>query len=321
MKKILLISVLTLILISCSTTKELSENTENNSITEKSINKIEEIPEPAETENLDIEEEIDIEAPLIKIVPEIQTGPALTGSAAVTQNLKDKRVEPKYIEGKLRGFKYQEGNVYEIHCQTYHSTLIQFEPGEKLIEVPYLSETEVWRISRGVGNTQGERTEFLMIKPDYSGLESTLIVITDRRVYQMEIKSFKDHYMPTVKWIYPRQIENLESLISEKKENSIAQSIMNISVEDMEYVSFDYSISYKWFRKKPVWKPVQVYDNGKFTYIILDKKCLHTEMPAVFINKKQITNSEYHKNVIVINQLIKKVTLRLGKDKVTITKN
>ncbi len=280
------------------------------------------------SESETVEPEKKDEAPKVEIVPpEIRysepaeaEGPTYYGTEALKQNLNKITVKPEFSDGRLKGWRYQKGMIYEIHCQTYHSTVIQFEPGEKLIEVPYISEPDIWRLARGIGQVDGLRTEYLMIKPDYGNQSSSLVVITDKRIYQMEIKSFRDHYMPTVSWAYPKQIEMLQSYLQEEKEKEFVKKSTEFTAEDLRFISFNYSIKYRWFRKKPIWKPVQVYDNGKFTYIVLDEKANFSQMPACFINNKEITNKEYHRNIIVINQLITKVTLKLGKDKVVIKK-
>lgn len=241
----------------------------------------------------------------------------LTGEAALKQNLKDITVLPEYTEGRLKGWTYKEGKIYQVHTQTYHSTLIQFEPGEEMLEVPYISEPDVWRLSRGVGIKNGKDTQFLIVKPDYSGLTSTLIVITNYRVYQMELKSYKDHYMPYVKWIYPQAISDEQSWIQwqQKKDN---KAVLEFAGANMELCSFDYKITHP--LNKPLWCPELVYDDGKFTYIVLNKRTLQTEMPDIFIGSRKLVNTQVHKNIIVINQLITTATLRLGKQKVKITK-
>ena len=243
--------------------------------------------------------------------------PDLTGAAALQQNLKDITVLPQYAEGRLKGWSYKEGQIYQVHTQTYHSTLIQFEPGEEMLEVPYISEPDVWRISRGIGIKNGKDTQFLIIKPDYVGLTSTLIVITNFRVYQMELRSYKDHYMPYVKWIYPQAISDDQSWIQwqQKKEN---KAVLEFTGQGIEYCSFDYKITHP--LNKPLWCPELVYDDGKFTYIVLNKQTLQAEMPTVFLGSRKIVNTQVHKNIIIINQLITKATLRLGRQKVKITK-
>lgn len=275
-----------------------------------------------EEEKAEFEKKLgEAEPPALKYsLPPETDAKKLSGTDALKQNMKDRTVVAEYQEGRLKGWLYREGFIYEVHCQTYHSTMIQFEPGEEMAEVPYISEPDVWRLARGVGSKDGIPTQYLIIKPDFSGLSSSLIVITNKRVYQMELKSYRDHYMPTVSWVYGQQLEDLKSWIKEKKEDEFVKSVLDFSADDIKFMSFNYKIKYQWLRKKPEWKPARVFDNGKFTYIILDETALHTEVPAVFINGKEIMNKEYHRNIIVINQLIKKVTLRLGKSKVVIKK-
>ena len=253
---------------------------------------------------------------IIKTEPAKET-PDLTGDAALKQNLKDITILPQYSEGRLKGWSYKEGQIYQVHTQTYHSTMIQLEPGEEMLEVPYISEPDVWRLSRGVGIKDGKDTQFLIVKPDYSGLTSTLIIITNYRVYQMELKSYKDHYMPYVKWIYPQPVTDSQSWYQwqQKKDN---KTVLEFSGQNIEYCSFDYKITHP--LKKPLWCPELVYDDGRFTYIVLNKTALQTEMPTVFIDSRKLINTQVHKNVIVINQLITKATLRLGRTKVKITK-
>ena len=84
-------------------------------------------------------------------------------------------------------------------------------------------------------------------------------------------------------------------------------------------MSFDYEIRYT-KKKKPVWCPTLIYDDGQKTYIVLDEKSLNMETPAVFKHNSDIVNSQVDKNVIILNELIEKVTLKLGWEKVIITK-
>ena len=240
----------------------------------------------------------------------------LTGKEALQQHLKDITVVPEYQNGRLKGFLYKENSVYEIQCQTYHSTLIQFEPGEEMLEMPYISEPDVWRISRGIGVKNGLPTQHLIIKPDYTNLVSTLIVITNRRVYQMELKSFNDRYMPIVQWIYPQGITDTATWAQYEQNKNIATVFRGINPE---YLSFDYKMQHSIFNK-PIWLPKQVYDDGYKTYIVLNEKSLIMKYPIVFNHKNEIINYRTEKNIMIIDQLIEKVTLRLGNQKVSIEK-
>ena len=88
---------------------------------------------------------------------------------------------------------------------------------------------------------------------------------------------------------------------------------------DPELLSFNYKMSHP-VLNKPNWLPTQVYDDGIKTYIILDNMSLLTEYPVAFNERNEIINYRTKENTIIIDQLIEKITLRLGKQKVIITK-
>lgn len=239
----------------------------------------------------------------------------ITGQEALIANLKDITVLPEYFDGRLKGWIYKEGSVYQVITQTYHSTLILFEPGEEILETPYVSEPDVWRFSRGIGLKNGVPQHHLLVKPDYSNLNSTLVVVTDRRVYQMELVSTKTTYMPTVQWLYPQTIADGETWKQYQEEKLFTEQ-GNVR---RDQVSFDYKMRHSVF-KIPTWLPTQVYDDGQRTYIILNDKSLLTEYPVVFNEKNEIINYRVKDNIIIIDNLIEKVTLNLDGKKVTIEK-
>ena len=242
----------------------------------------------------------------------------LEGGEALKQHLKDITELPKYSpeQNRLKAWYYRKGHVYQLHCQTFHTTVIQLEPGEILKESPYLSETDVWRLSFGQGIADGLETTFLMLKPDYAGLTSTLTLVTDRRLYMIELKSYKDHYMPFVSWVYPNYEDTRTAFTKWENDKNLVEEFSGMNAENL---SFDYKIRHS-INNKPAWLPVLVYDDGQKTYIVLDKKSLNMTIPTVFKKNREIVNKEVRKNIIVINELIEKVTLRSGKQKVTIIK-
>jgi len=312
--------------VGCRTTDDVSKNNKfevlnkNEEVNEADANAlnemIEENKKEAEIQKKEKKDLSNVEDPSIVFLSTEEKCSSLTGTEALKKNLQDKTVEPEYEDGRLKGWIYKEQEIYQVHTQTYHSTIIQLEPGEEMLEVPFLSEPDVWRMSRGVGVKEGKPTQFIIIKPDYSGLESTMIIITNLRVYQLTLKSYKDNYMPYVKWVYYRSIEDMDSWNSYVKNSKNKEELVN-SLQAGE-VNTNYLIKHS--KKKPSWCPTMVFDDGKYTYIVLDEKCVNTQIPAVFKNSKEIINKQYTKNVITIYEQIEKITLKLGKDKVVITK-
>jgi type IV secretion system protein VirB9 len=225
----------------------------------------------------------------------------------------------KFVNGVMY-YPYDETFVYEIHCQPYRVTDVMLEPGEEVLEMPFLSEEKVWEIGAGVSRKNGLDVQHFFLKPSYAGLTTSMIVITDKRVYHLLLKSYKDRYMTMASWEYP---PSLPFAVKQDAMSARANNANSLAREsalvDPALLSFDYKMTYSIF-KKPVWLPSRVYDDGRKTYIELDERTLHMESPVLFDGKNRRVNYRVWKNLIVIDELIEKVTLKRGKEKVTIVK-
>ncbi len=243
--------------------------------------------------------------------------PVLKGKDAVRASTNASLQTPEVWNGGTMYYDFDSDFTYEIYCQPYRVTDLILEPGEQVIEMPFLSEEKVWEIGAGVSRNGNIDTQHFFLKPAYSGLVTSFIIITDKRVYHMLLKSYKDCYMTQVKWKYPNSMPfNIKSTAMEERINKLSKESTGV---DPAYLSFDYKMSYSVF-KKPYWLPVRVYDDGKHTYIVMNETVLHMTSPVLFNHKNERINYSVHKTVIVINELIEKVTMRVGREKVTIKK-
>ena len=243
--------------------------------------------------------------------------PSLKGTDAARQSTKEAQMTPERWTGGTMYYDFDSDLTYEIYCQPYRVTDLILEPGEQVIEMPFLSEEKVWEIGAGVSRNGNIDTQHFFLKPAYSGLVTSFIVITDRRVYHLLLKSFRDVYMTQVKWRYPNTMPfNLKSDAMNARINKMSKETVAV---DPAFLSFDYRMSYSVFRK-PYWLPTRVYDDGKHTYIVMNETVLHMKSPVLFNHKNELINYSVNKNLVVINELIERVTMRVGNEKVTIKK-
>lgn len=243
------------------------------------------------------------------------------GIEAAKESLEKAVIKPEHYKEGTFYYTYNENFVYEIYAQPYHLTDIVLEDGELVLGKPLLSEDEsVWELTANVARNPntGEKIQHFFIKPAYSGLDSSLIVITDRRVYHFRIKSYKDTHMAMVKFTYPLTKNVWASSASENNAKGVSVENEFVTVTNPEYLSFDYKMKYGF--KKPEFLPKRVYDDGNRTYIVVDDVVLHKQLPLVFNERNEIVNYTVQKNVFIVPRLINKVTLRLGKQKVIIEK-
>jgi type IV secretion system protein VirB9 len=284
------------------------------------------VQDQKEQEKLFIEEElkeVDIERTVIYLDRPVYSPaeePAASppsGEAAVNLSTqKSIQIPLKFINGKMY-YPWDETFTYEIHCQPYRTTDIQLEPGEQVLEMPFLSEEKVWEIGAGVSRKNGQDVQHFFVKPTFPNLTTNMIIITDRRVYHLLLKSFKDRWMVMVQWEYPGVMPY--TIKTEAMNRRTSELTGDGLLVNPEFLSFDYRMTYSLF-KKPVWIPKRVYDDGRKTYIELDEKMLHTEAPVIFNRRNERINYRVQKNLAVIDELIEKITVRRGREKVTITK-
>lgn len=269
-----------------------------------------------ELKEIDIEKSVVyVEKPVYYPVEEYEKRPA--GKDAAKQSLDKALQVPQKFSGGTMFYDFDETFVYEIYCQPYRITDLSLEPGEMVLENPFISESQVWEMGAGVSRKNGQDVQHFYLKPDISGLTTSMIIITDRRVYHLLLKSFKDCYMAMVEFEYPNTMPyTVKTDAMVERMNSKTNAFSGI---DPKYLSFDYKMSYSIF-KKPLWLPKRIYDDGRRTYILMDETVLHTQSPVLFNHKNERLNYRVDKNLIIIDELIEKVTLRRGKEKVTIKK-
>ncbi len=250
----------------------------------------------------------------------------ITGKEAAKKSTQEALQIPEKYTGGTMWYDFDEDFTYEIYCQPYRTTDIQLQPGEQVIEMPFLSENKVWEIGAGVSRVENEDTQHFFLKPAYSGLVTSMIIITDMRVYHLLLKSYKDTYMTMVKWEYPSDMPF--NLLKKSNGNSSSASSSNSGIKtssvstlkvDPRYLSFDYKMKYSTF-KKPYWLPYRIFDDGAKTYIIMNETVLHMTTPVLFDKSRSRINYSVSNNMIVIPELIEKVTMKIGKQKVVITK-
>lgn len=245
------------------------------------------------------------------------------GIDTVNKSLNTALKEPEKYKGSHHIYDFDDTFIYQIYCAPYRITDLQLEAGEVILESPFCSEPEVWEIAGGVSKFRGVDVQHLFLKPSYSKLSTSMIVITNRRVYHFLLKSYKESWMGVVKFNYPiRMPYNLNTSIgsfSETDESTKIESVME--GVSPEFLSFDYKMSFLPRQKKYIyWLPKRVYDDGRKTYIVLDEEVINKKLPGLFDNKNNIINYRVSKNILIIDSLIEKVTLRLGKNKVSIEK-
>jgi type IV secretion system protein VirB9 len=251
--------------------------------------------------------------------------PAPQGRAAV-EAANRAIVQPQEYANSAMVYDYDRDFVYELYCQPFRVSDITLQPGEKANEPPFVSDSERWMLGAGVSIESGVPVQHFYVKPTEANLTASLIINTDIRVYHLILRSYSNIYMPIVRWRYhnrdmPQNYINANAGQGGQPgfSSSVSSEDDSVLFPDPRNLSFNYKITYGIFRK-PRWLPTLAYDDGRKTYITFPDLVLTMELPAVFENRADIVNYRVYQNVMIIDKLIEKVTIKLGDRIATVEK-
>jgi type IV secretion system protein VirB9 len=245
-----------------------------------------------------------------------------TQSEVVMGSMQDALVTPQNTIGGTQVYDFDEHKQYPVVTRLLSLTVIQLQQGEVPIGTPYLSDTLRWELAGDVwAMDNGVQTQLIMIKPLEIGLNTNMIIITNKRIYQIILSSTSDMYMPMVKFRYPFETP----FISIEGLQQVREATANGGKPDSnsEFLAYNYKIKAGFLGLgwgKPEWTPIEAWDDGHKTYIRLPRMVLQKDYPVVFEKRRYIVNYRIYHEVMELDKLVTDVTLQLGGKRVRIIK-
>lgn len=209
-------------------------------------------------------------------------------------------------------YDFSDGALFQIYTAPLRLTAIELQPGEKIVGKPAAGDTIRWIMGVGRSGTGATEQEHLFVKPTRAGLSTTLVVTTDRRTYYLVLHSFEESYMAAVRWRYPQdEIAQIEGLAA--RDEALARSTIATNV-NLASVDFSYKVSVQ--KGSPSWAPLQVFDDGRKTFIRFPSSMLNREAPVLFVlsstNDIQVVNYRVQNDYYVVDRLFDRAELRMG---------
>lgn len=215
------------------------------------------------------------------------------------------RIEPTGNDwsGAVQVFPYQAGALYRVYTAPGRVTDIALEAGETLAGTGPVAagDTARWIIgdtSSGIGSA---RQVHILVKPTRAGLETNLVVNTDRRTYRLELVATERTYMAAVEWRHPPTPD------------------LTPAVDDVP-ASPTYAgpLNYGYLIDGPAlaWRPTRAFDDGRQTFIELPEAVAAAELPPLFIagrrGASELVNYRVAGRLLVVDRLFERAELRLG---------
>ena len=198
-----------------------------------------------------------------------------TQSNSILERWKDRRDLP-HVDEAGNVVYFFGGSLPTIVCSPTNTCALELQEGEKISANGVSAGDSIrWKIditSKGSGDA---RTPLLLIKPIASGIKTNLIVVTDKRNYNIRLIARKKDWMPMVSFDYPEDLVAIIDPINPKSGNPN-------SVEFMKDLDFSYDIygSVKWM-------PDQIYHNGHKTILTFPKGMPSSDVPVLVVQSTE----------------------------------
>lgn len=200
---------------------------------------------------------------------------------------------------------------------------VELEAGEIVHEI-IVGDSSRWMVESGAVGSGAETIAHLFIKPVDSGLETSAVVTTDRRVYHLRLVSQRSGHIPYVGFLYLKELKKQAAWKQARtiKEREWGSTTVDGKAIDLSALNFDYEVN-----GEADWKPERVYDDGQQTFIQLPSHSASGETPVLLVRKgKQdvLVNYRVKGSAMIVDGLFEQIALVVGvgsdQEKVEVTR-
>ena len=165
-------------------------------------------------------------------------------------------------------------------CAPLRVCIIELQSGEKLAGEPHIGDSVRWNISPAMFGHGDSATTLIVLKPQLAGLDTNLLITTDRRAYYFRLLSKPDDYVARVAFSYPDdEAEKWQRQIATQKQQDQNSTIAALSKTAVDSLCFDYRVK----TKAESIKPLRVLDDGQKTFIQISHEAQTREAPALVV--------------------------------------
>ena len=212
------------------------------------------------------------------------------------------------------------GGLPIVVCAPLHVCILELEPGEKIAGEPHIGDSIRWEISPSGSGSGPDATPLIIIKPRIAGLDTTMVVPTDRRAYYVRLESKPNEYIARVAFSYPEDSQQKwqEYLVkqreAEQQRKAAAERVADLPNGALENMYWNYEIK----GGDASTRPVHVMDDGSKTYIQMPVETIHRELPVLVVrgpSGSEMVNYRVKDNMYIVDRLFDRAALLMGTGK------
>lgn len=210
-----------------------------------------------------------------KSIPQLTNQEKQALSIAEEWQKGDKTSKPFHSSDGSVSFVYGSGQI-RVVCAPLQVCDIALQPAEQLNDMNVGDPR--FLVEPSITGSGMDQQIHLLIKPKDIGLDTSLVVTTDRRTYHFRLKSDQNDFMPYVSFTYPDDAKAKWRLIQQMQAEHRKANTFTETNEYLGDLNFNYRI-----QGNSRFKPVRVYNNGVKTIIEMPKAMSESEAPALLV--------------------------------------
>ena len=168
-----------------------------------------------------------------------------------------------------------------IVCAVLQVCDVELQAGEQVNSI-HLGDTARWTVEPAITGSGPAEVQHLIIKPMDVGLQTSLIVTTNRRTYHLRLRSHRTEFMPRVAFTYLDDAMAKWDAIKIRESKDKQTRTIPQTGEYLGDLSFAYDVA-----GSAAWKPVRVYNDGVKTIIQMPSAMQQTEAPTLLVVRKE----------------------------------
>lgn len=166
-----------------------------------------------------------------------------------------------------------------VICAPFKLCDLELERGEEIRDLQ-LGDQARWSVEVGKAGSPPDEVQHVILRPSDEGLNTTLLVLTDRRTYRLQLLSHGERFMPVISFSYPgTRLSHWRRSMSPSPGAPSRDAAPPARHGSLSALSFAYRLE----GDEPPWKPERVYNDGLKTVIELPFAVRQTEAPSLLV--------------------------------------
>jgi type IV secretion system protein VirB9 len=251
--------------------------------------------------------------------PDVPLSPPALEAVRVSEKWRDESISP--IAGMDGRVIYNFGaGLPTVVCAPLRVCMIELQAGEKLEGEPQIGDSVRWNIAPALYGNGDQTTPIIVLKAQLAGLDTNLLITTDRRAYYLRLISKPQDYVARVAFQYStdQSTQKWQEQLAEQRQRERETKSRSDAVPAMiavEKMNFDYKVT----GGNEHLRPVRVFDDGAKTYIQMSNEMQNREAPVLLIlgndGKGEMSNYRVRQQTYIVDRLFDRARLVLGSGK------